>query len=83
MGSSKGGRDMERDVATWLSCSRKWPAGLMSRHQSEVATWVAAREVATWRRNVAERGLCRLDVATSLRGRDMGSGVSSRNSVAT
>ena len=52
-------------VATWLSCSRKWPAGLMSRHQSEVATWVAAKEVATWSRDVAERGLCRLDVATS------------------
>ena len=56
---------------------------LMSRHQSEVATWVAAREVATWRRDVAEMGLSRLDVATSLRGRDMGSGVGSRNGVAT
>ena len=32
MGANKGGRDMERDVTTWLSCSRKWPAGL------EVAT---------------------------------------------
>ena len=31
-GANKGGRDMERDVATWLSCSRKGPAGL------EVAT---------------------------------------------
>ena len=41
---------------TWLGCSRKWPVGLMSRHQSEVATWVAAKEVATWRRDVAERG---------------------------
>ena len=71
---------MERDVATWLSSSR---LDLMSRHQSEVATWVAAREVATWRRDVAERGLCKLDVVTSLRGRDMGSGVSSRNGVAT
>ena len=44
---------------------------------------MAAREVATWRRNVAEMGLSRLDVATSLRGRDMGSGVDSRNGVAT
>ena len=40
----------KRDVATWMSCSRKWPAGL------EVATWVSAREVATWRRDVEERG---------------------------
>ena len=41
----------------------------------EVATWVAAREVVTWRRNVTEMGLSRIDVATSLRGRDMdGSG---------
>ena len=55
----------------------------MSRHHVDVATWVAAREVATWRRDVAEMGLSRLDVATSLRGRDMGSGVDSRNGVAT
>ena len=54
-----------------------WPVGL------DVATWVAAKEVATWRRDVAERGLCRLDVATSLRGRDMGSGVDRRDGVAT
>ena len=39
--------------------------------------------VATWRRDVAEMGLSRLDVATSLRGRDMGSVVDSRNGVAT
>ena len=38
-GANKEGRDMERDVATWLSCSRKWPVGtdvatscLRSRH---------------------------------------------------
>ena len=49
----------------------------------DVATWVAAREVETWHRDVAEMGLSRLDVATSLRGRDMGSGVDSRNGVAT
>ena len=80
MGANKGGRDMERDVATWLSSSR---LDLMSRHHVDVATWVAARGVATWRRDVAEMGLSRLDVATSLRGRDMGSGVDSRNGVAT
>ena len=45
---------MERDVATWLSSSR---LELMSRHHVDVATWVAAREVATWRRDVAEKGV--------------------------
>ena len=54
MGSSKGGRDMERDVATWLTSSR---LELMSRHHVDVATWVATREVATWRRDVAEMRL--------------------------
>ena len=48
------------DVATWLSCSRKWPAGL------EVAT-------SCLRSRRRRKGLSRLDVATSLRGRDMGS----------
>ena len=43
---------MERDVATWLSSSR---LELMSRHHVNVATWVAAREVATWRHDMASR----------------------------
>ena len=48
--SSKGGRDMERDVATWLSSNR---LELMSRHHVDVATWVAAKDVATWKNGVA------------------------------
>ena len=47
-------RSRHAEAATWLSCSRlQW----MSRHHFEVATWVVAREVATWRRDVAEMRL--------------------------
>ena len=42
MGSSKGGRDMERDVATWLSSSR---LELMSRHHVDVATSCWCRDM--------------------------------------
>ena len=49
VGANKGGRDMERDVATWLSSSR---LELMSRHHVDVATWATARDVATWKSDV-------------------------------
>ena len=55
------------EVATWLGCSgsQVGQLELMSRHHFEVATWVAAREVAIWRRDIAEMGLNWVDVTTS------------------
>ena len=50
-------RKWRRDLARlqWVSGLASWD--WMSRHHFEVVTWVAAREVTTWRRDVAEMGL--------------------------
>ena len=46
------GRDLAR--LQWVS---GWTVGIDVATSFEVATWVAAREVATWRRDVAEMRL--------------------------
>ena len=42
-------RNGRRDLAGMATGLEALRAGLMSRHHFEVATWVAAKEVATWK----------------------------------
>ena len=63
--TSLGGRDL-----VWLDVRSRPGKGRrdlaeLQQVGLDVATWMAAREVATWRCDVAEMGLNWVDVATS------------------